>query len=65
MDHCLLRVRPPDAEMFVGLDEWSGWEPCPNPATYKVFDRCAPGGFLMLCKEHSRGMPHQDKDQWE
>ena len=65
MSQCLLRVRPADADLFVGLEEWAGWEPCPNPVTYSVFDRCAPGGRLNLCKEHSRGLPRLEKEQWE
>ncbi len=65
MDHCLLRVRPAGFDGFVDREEWSKWEPCPNPVVCKVPDRHVPGGVLMLCREHSIGPHHQDKDQWE
>ena len=53
-DQCLLRVSPVERELpyMVGFDEWSTWEPCPEPVTFRQREPLAPGGVLRLCESH-------------
>lgn len=57
-DRCLLRAWPKGLQrpFFVNIEEWSTWEPCPEPVTFKVKEPLAPSGWLMLCAKHAEGM---------
>lgn len=49
---CLMRVRPPDADRFVSLEEYGEWSACMRPV---VAAAKAPvrGGMAYFCQDHA------------